>query len=94
VPRSGSTDPGGTEPMFDIPQPYRAPKRKADPMVSRWAKFKGRFTCDLCIMNIHDGISDTQLSQAKHSLTRGERRWLLCSVHAAQVRNGERKLDG
>ena len=46
------------------------------------------------IRTLHDGISDTPLSQAKHTLTRGERRGLLCSVHAAQVRNGERKLDG
>jgi hypothetical protein len=87
-------EPGGTEPMFDIPEPYRAPKRKVDPHTSKWGKATGHFTCDLCIMNVHDGISDTPLSQAKHSLTRGERRWLLCSVHAAQVRNGERRLDG
>jgi hypothetical protein len=80
--------------MFDIPKVYRAPTRKpADPMVSRWAKFPGgRHTCDLCILNIHDGITDTPLGKAKHSLTRGERRWLLCSIHAAQVRNGERTL--
>lgn len=81
--------------MFAIPEAYRAPKRKtSDPMVSRWTKFTGRVTCDLCIMNIHDGISDTVLSRAKHAYIRGERRWLLCPVHAAQVRNGERKLHG
>lgn len=84
----------GTQPMFDIPEVYRAPKRKADPTVSRWAKWKGVHTCDLCIMNIHDGITDTPLQHAKHALTRGDRRWLLCSTHAAQVRSGERKLHG
>ena len=78
--------------MFDIPQVYRAP-RKHDPLVSKWGKHHGRaHTCDLCIMNLHDGISDTTLQHAKHTLTRGERRWLLCSIHATQVRNGERKL--
>lgn len=80
--------------MFDVPKPYRAPRRQVDPTVTRWAKFKGHFTCDLCIMDIHDGISTSPMAQAKHSLTKGTRRWLLCSVHAAQVRNGERKLNG
>jgi hypothetical protein len=84
----------GTEPMFAIPEVYRAPKRK-DLTVTKWGKHHGRpVTCDLCIMNLHDGISDTQLTHAKHTLTRGERKWLLCSVHAAQVKNGERKLSG
>lgn len=82
------------EPLFDIPEVYRAPKRK-DPAISKWGKHHGRaHTCDLCIMDLHDGIATTQLTHAKHTLTRGERRWLLCSVHAAQVRNGERKLSG
>lgn len=90
--RSEPVDPMGTTPMFDIPEVYRAPKRTTDPFVSRWAKFTGRATCDLCILNVHDGISDTVLSRAKHSLTRGERRWLLCSIHAAQIRSGERRL--
>ena len=84
----------GTEPMFAIPEVYRAPRRKADdPMVSKWGAYKGvPHSCDLCIMNIHDGISDTTLQRAKHTLTRGERRWLLCVIHAAQVKSGERKL--
>lgn len=91
---SRDIDPMGTVPLFDIPKVYQAPKRKAtDPAVSRWVKFKGHHTCDLCIMNVHDGISDTPLSLAKMSLTRGERRWLLCTVHAAQVKSGERKLN-
>lgn len=85
-----------TEPMFDIPEPYRRPKTKADPAVSKWSPYKGKpMTCDLCIMNIHDGISDTALQHAKHTLARGDRRWLLCSIHAVQIKNGERKLpDG
>jgi hypothetical protein len=87
-------DPGGTEPMFAVPEVYRPPKRKQDPAVDKWAKFKGRITCDLCIMNVHDGISDTVLTHAKWSLQRGGRRWLLCTVHATQVRNGERRLNG
>lgn len=81
--------------LFEIPEVYkpRKPKPTADPHKWKWAKFKGRITCDLCIMNVHDGIVDTPRSTAKHALTIGARRWLLCSVHAAQVRNGERKLD-
>lgn len=87
---------GEPVPLFDIPDLYRPKKRKAsaDPNAVKWSKFAGHATCDLCIMNIHDGISDTVLSMAKHSYTKGERRWLLCSIHAAQVRNGERKLGG
>jgi hypothetical protein len=80
--------------MFDIPKMYRPKRKAADPTVSKWAKFTGLATCDLCILNVHDGISDTVLSRAKHSLTRGERRWLLCHVHAAQIKNGERHLHG
>jgi hypothetical protein len=88
-----SRDPGGTEPMFDVPEVYRRPSTKADPALSKWAKYTGKpISCDLCIMNIHDGISDTVLSKAKHTLLRGERRWLFCSIHATQVRNGERKV--
>lgn len=81
--------------LFDIPEAYRPPKRKAtaDPAKWKWTKFKGHFTCDLCIMNVHDGIVDCPRATAKHALTIGSRRWLLCSVHAAQVRNGERKLS-
>lgn len=84
----------GTLPLFDIPEPYRPPKRKGVEPTVRWAKYKGHFTCDLCIMNVHDGISDTPLSTSKWSLSTGTRRWLLCGTHATQVRNGERKLNG
>lgn len=90
---SGSPDEYGTEPMFDVPEPYRVrPRKGADPLAVRWTKASGRFTCDLCIMNLHDGISDTPLSHAKHTYIKGERRWMLCSVHAAQIRNNERRL--
>lgn len=82
----------GTEPMFDLPSVYQPPRRP--PAVDRWTAYKGvRHTCDLCVMNRHDGISDTDFATAKHMLTlTSGRRWLLCSVHAAQVRNRERKL--
>jgi hypothetical protein len=96
VPRS-TTPPepvDGQVPLFDIPKVYRAPKRKTSPATERWTKFTGRATCDVCIINVYDGISDTVLSRAKHALIRGDRRWLLCHVHATQIRNGERKLNG
>lgn len=81
--------------MFDIPEMYRPPKQRTEGTLSpKWSKFTGRATCDLCILNIHDGITDTPLSKAKLRLTKSTKVWLLCTTHAAQVRNGERKLDG
>lgn len=80
------------EGLFAIPEVYKPKRPKADPAAVKWAKFTGRQTCDLCIMNVHDGISDTMLSRAKESYTRGEHRWFLCRIHATQVRNGERNL--
>lgn len=81
-------------PMFEIPEMYRPPKRRDPGLAPKWSKFIGHATCDLCIMNIHDGITDTPLSKAKMRYTMSARVWLLCTVHAGQVRNGERRLHG
>lgn len=81
--------------MFEIPEMYRPPKRRTEGIsTSKWSKFTGRATCDLCILNVHDGITDTPLAKAKHKLTKTTKVWLLCTTHATQVRNGERKLNG
>lgn len=81
------------EPMLEVPEPYRPPKRT--PKNDRWSPYRGvRMSCDICVLNIHVGVVDTTLSHAKHQLIRAVdgRRWLLCTIHAQQIKNHERNL--
>lgn len=84
----------GTEEMFKLPEVYRPPRvRPAAVPTWRHSKYKGRrISCDICIINIHDGVVDCQLSPATQVVTFGEKKWHLCSFHSAQVKGGERKL--
>lgn len=85
----------GTEEMFDIPSIYKSAKKRTAPSdKDKWTKHRGRrISCDVCILNIHRGaVIDCQFGHATQSLQRGERKWFLCSWHATQIKNGERKL--
>ena len=82
------------EEMFPVPKVYRAPKKVTQPNVIRWTKHKGkRLSCDLCILNIHNGVREYGLSHATSVATVNERKWHLCSRHTNQVKQGERKLS-
>ncbi len=81
------------EEMFPIPDVYRPKKASPDPNLIRWTKHSGkRISCDICILNIHAGVREYGLTTATKVATKGDRKHHLCSRHAAQVKQGERKL--
>ncbi len=80
---------------------FELPKRFTPPKVSRPAKegsvtaFRGRATtCDVCIINVHQGRPDSQRALAKHAYIENGHKWLLCSFHWMQVKDGMRMLPG
>lgn len=81
------------EEMFPVPKAYRPKRKDANPNVVRWTKYTGkRMSCDICILNIYNGVREFGLAHATKVATKGDRKWHLCSRHALQIKQGERKI--
>ena len=48
----------------------------------------------MCIINVHQGRPDSQRALAKHAYIENGHKWLLCSFHWMQVKDGMRMLPG
>lgn len=85
-------DPGDTIPMFDVPKRYRRPK--APPKSDSWRQHSGkRVSCDVCILDLHNGTPDGVLDGARNRLVRlnGDV-WYICARHTSDVQSGKRVL--
>ena len=81
--------------LVPIPVTYRTPRKRAPDAKDRWTKHRGkRVSCDVCLIDIHNGKTVRSLAAAMQVLTRGDRRWYLCHFHAVLVKSGQRRLDG
>ena len=82
-------DPYGTEPMFDIPDRYRPPKRKVG---VAWRKHTGKITsCDDCILDLAAGKVKFMPTPAALVRTDLDSRRYYCHVHAAQRKEADTK---
>lgn len=82
------------EEMFPVPDVYRPKRKPPDPNVVKWTKYSGkRMSCDLCILNIHNGVREFGLALASRVAAKGDRKYHLCTRHTLQVKQGERKLS-
>ena len=78
---------------------FELPKRFAPPKVSRPARegsvtaFRGRATTTLtCIINVHQGRPDSHAHWPSIAYIENGHKWLLCSFHWMQVKDGMRML--
>ena len=80
--------------MFDVPPVYRRPKRPMQ--VDSWQSYKGKSTsCDVCVLDLHEGTPDGPLEKARTRLVRTSGDvWLLCDRHGSSIKNGGRRLPG
>lgn len=82
----------GQEAMFEVPPVYRRPRHA--PQSDSWQSYKGRsISCDICVLDLHEGTPDGPMDKARTRLvrTRGDV-WLLCDRHASSIKNGGRRL--
>lgn len=74
-------DPYGTEPMFDIPDRYKPPKRQQAAVA--WRQHKGKQTsCDDCILALARGEVKFSPNLASHVRTTPVQRGYYCTEHA------------
>lgn len=83
------SDPYGTEPMFEVPPKYRAPKRQVK--YPNWREHTGKRTsCDVCIMDLARGTVKFMAENARHVRTDEAGRRFFCPKHAHEMK----LLDG
>lgn len=78
--------------MFEVPKPYRRPKKPTKAESWRLYTSRKRLTCDLCIIDTHAGTATIPMTQTHHVYTTPDRVWNLCVTHGAQIKTGARRL--
>lgn len=81
------TDPMGTLPLFDLPEPEQlqpAPLPGKSTAAPTWRSYSGkRIPCDECIVYLHrHGGRGPQPRSAQRVRTAGKQQWRLCRAHA------------
>lgn len=79
----------GTEPMFDVPEEYRPPKRP--PKYPAWREYKGkRISCHDCVMDLVNGSAGFMAEPATWLRDTPVRRDYFCARHAHRRKLEER----
>lgn len=79
-------------PLFDIDD-NRIRRRKSGPKADAARQYKGPpATCHVCTINVSRGILLMERQPATTEVIQAAEVWLLCSLHASEVRSGHLKL--
>jgi len=79
-------------PLFDIDD-ARLRRRKAPQKAHVARQYKGPLaTCHVCTINVSKGILPMERQPATTEVIERGDIWLLCSLHASEVRSGHLKL--